>query len=163
MSEIAALARADGTGTDGAEGRWAVVVDDGKLVGWVSTDAGETGTAGAHARPFAVEVPLGTSLRSALAEMLDHDIGWLPVVDDGRYLGILTPNLVHAAMRRSLRDVPAPARRAPAHRATTVASSGRSTGEAPPSLEPSPVRTPGAGPPPAEAFQERHTRRCTGT
>ncbi|MDA8312927.1 MAG: ATP-binding cassette domain-containing protein [Actinomycetota bacterium] len=104
---------------DPAESRWAVVVDGQRLVGWVDVadgadggaadggpDAGADGTesAGERARPFAVEVPLGTTLRAALAEMLEHDIGWLPVVDGGRYLGVLTPNLVHAAMRRSLRE-----------------------------------------------------------
>jgi len=97
-------------GTD-AESLWAVVVDGETLIGWVAVEESADGTAGAHAHPFAVQVPLGTSLRTALAEMLDHDVSWLPVVEDGRYLGILTPNLVHAAMRRSLRerdDVPPP-------------------------------------------------------
>ena len=43
------------------------------------------------------------ALRAALGEMLQHDVRWLPVVDHtGRYLGVLTPNRLHAAMRRSL-------------------------------------------------------------
>ncbi len=123
MSEIAERARlrrppacalpgAGSGATDAAEARWAVVVDDGRLIGWVAVDeeaagastTGEPTTAGERAQPFAVEVPLGTTLRAALAEMLDHDVSWLPVVDRGRYLGILTPNLIHGAMRRSLRD-----------------------------------------------------------
>jgi osmoprotectant transport system ATP-binding protein len=118
MTEVTAEARrraggaggaavADGGAMDAAETRWAVVVDGDRLVGWVAVADGsapERATAGDRARPFAVEVPLGTTLRAALAEMLDHDIGWLPVVDGGRYLGILTPNLIHAAMRRSLRE-----------------------------------------------------------
>jgi|SRR5579875_15872 len=92
---------------DPAETRWAIVVEEGRLAGWVAVDDGASDpacTAGALAQPFAVEVPLGTTLRAALAEMLEHDVSWLPVVEDGRYLGVLTPNLVHAAMRRSLND-----------------------------------------------------------
>ena len=43
------------------------------------------------------------TLRDALAEMLQHDVRWLPVLDDdGGYLGVLTPNRLHAAMRRSV-------------------------------------------------------------
>lgn len=112
MAEVASLLHRDrssnGTdaGTGPAEHRWAVVVDDGRLRGWVELDPSSGATAGALARPFAVQVPLGASMRTALAEMLDHDIAWLPVVDGDRYLGILTPNLVHAAMRRSLRRAP---------------------------------------------------------
>ena len=51
--------------------------------------------------PFEVEVPLGTSLSAAFGEMLQHDVHWVPVVEDGRYLGVLTPNSLHAAVRRS--------------------------------------------------------------
>jgi osmoprotectant transport system ATP-binding protein len=103
-------------GTASAERRFAVVVDDGRLVGWVAVDEHASGTAGEGAQPFAAQVPLGTTLRAALAEMLDHDISWLPVVDQGRYLGILTPNLIHTAMRRSLRDGPPGGDDAPAAR-----------------------------------------------
>jgi osmoprotectant transport system ATP-binding protein len=116
MAEVAARARRAGAG-DAAQRRWAVVVDGHRLVGWVELRDGDhavaaTGAAGEHAQPFAVEVPLGTTLRAALAEMLEHDIGWLPVVDQGCYLGVLTPNLIHAAMRRSLSEdgrAPSPA------------------------------------------------------
>lgn len=90
-----------------AEERWAVVVaEDGSLLGWIEVDAGATGTAADHVQRFAAQVPLGCSLRAALAEMLHHDIAWLPVVDGDRYVGVLTPNRIHAAMRRSLRDGP---------------------------------------------------------
>lgn len=58
--------------------------------------------AGDHVVPFDVGVPIGTSLRAALGEMLQHDVRWLPVLEDGRYLGVLTPNRLHAAMRRSV-------------------------------------------------------------
>jgi osmoprotectant transport system ATP-binding protein len=40
-------------------------------------------------------------LRRALAEIVQYDAGWLPVVDGDRYLGVLTPAAVHAALRRS--------------------------------------------------------------
>jgi len=93
-------ARAAGAGADS---RWAVVVDGaGHLAGWVDLDPARTGTVADHVRPFDVAVPVGTSLRTALAEMLQHDVRWVPVVEDGRYVGILTPNRLHASMRRSV-------------------------------------------------------------
>jgi len=88
----------------GSEARTAVVVDgDGHLVGWVSSDDRADGPVGEHTVKFATQVPLGTSLRAALGEMLQHDVRWVPVVGPGDgYLGVLTPNRLHAAMRRSV-------------------------------------------------------------
>jgi osmoprotectant transport system ATP-binding protein len=88
--------------------RTTVVVDDQRhLIGWVSLEPGLDGPVGAHVQKFATQVPLGTTLRAALGEMLQHDVRWLPVVDDaGRYLGVLTPNRLHAAMRRSVGGTP---------------------------------------------------------
>jgi osmoprotectant transport system ATP-binding protein len=87
----------------GADSRWAVVVDEaGHLHGWVDLEPGLTGSVEENLRPFDVEVPLGTSLRAAFGEMLQHDVRWLPVVDGGRYLGVVTPNSLHAAVRRSV-------------------------------------------------------------
>jgi osmoprotectant transport system ATP-binding protein len=87
-----------------SEAKTAVVVDDnGCLVGWVSLEPGSDGSVGTHTEKFAAQVPLGTTLRAALGEMLQHDVRWIPVVDDDeRYLGVLTPNRLHAAMRRSV-------------------------------------------------------------
>jgi len=89
----------------GADGQWAVVVDgDDHLHGWIELSPGP-GTVGAvedHLVPFDVQLPLGTSLRAALGEMLQHDVRWIPVVDGDRYLGVITPNRLHAAMRRSV-------------------------------------------------------------
>jgi osmoprotectant transport system ATP-binding protein len=87
-----------------SEARTAVVVDDnGRLVGWVSLESGRDGSVGTHTEKFAAQVTLGTTLRAALGEMLQHDVRWIPVVDDAeRYLGVLTPNRLHAAMRRSV-------------------------------------------------------------
>jgi osmoprotectant transport system ATP-binding protein len=88
---------------EGSDSRWAVVIDDGEhLKGWVDLDAAQVGSVAEHTVPFEVQLPLGTSLRAALAEILQHDVGWIPVVDGERYLGVMTPNGIHAAMRRSV-------------------------------------------------------------
>ena len=47
-------------------------------------------------------VPLGTTLRDALSAMLLHDAGRVAVVQDGRVCGVLTPESLHAALRRSV-------------------------------------------------------------
>jgi osmoprotectant transport system ATP-binding protein len=87
----------------GADSRWAVVVDEGgRLHGWVDLEPSLRGSVEDNLRPFDVEVPLGTSLRAAFGEMLQHDVRWLPVVHEGRYLGVITPNSLHAAVRRSV-------------------------------------------------------------
>ena len=87
----------------GADSRWAVVVDGvGALQGWVDLDPANIGTVADNLQPFDVAIPLGTSLRTAFAKMLERDVRWVPVVDDGRYLGVVTPNALHAAMRRSV-------------------------------------------------------------
>jgi osmoprotectant transport system ATP-binding protein len=91
----------------GADSRWAVVVDDeSHLLGWIDLEPGLTGSVEDNLVGFEVQVPLGTSLRAAFGEMLQHDVHWLPVVDDDRYLGVLTPNSLHAAVRRSVGGQP---------------------------------------------------------
>jgi osmoprotectant transport system ATP-binding protein len=89
-------------GDDGA--KTAVVVGtDGTLAGWIPLGGTESGLVGDHVESFATEVPVGTTLRAALGEMLLHDVRWIPVVDEHHhYLGVLTPNRLHAAMRRSV-------------------------------------------------------------
>ncbi|MDQ1627930.1 MAG: osmoprotectant transport system ATP-binding protein [Actinomycetota bacterium] len=47
-------------------------------------------------------VPLGSSLREALALMLAHDQGFVVVTDDAGPIGVLTPTGVHAALRHSV-------------------------------------------------------------
>jgi osmoprotectant transport system ATP-binding protein len=92
-------ARASAAGSDS---RWAVVVDDhAHLHGWIDLEPSLTGEVRDNLVPFEVEVPLGTSLRTAFGEMLQHDVRWLPVVDGARYLGVVTPNSLHATVRRS--------------------------------------------------------------
>jgi osmoprotectant transport system ATP-binding protein len=82
----------------------AVVLDaSGGLLGWVELEGDAGGNVGEHTEKFAAKVSLGTSLRDALGLMLEHDVRWIPVLDDSdRYLGVLTPNRIHAAMRRSV-------------------------------------------------------------
>jgi osmoprotectant transport system ATP-binding protein len=87
----------------GADSRWAVVVDEGGVLrGWVDLEPSATGSVEENLVPFEVEVPLGTSMSAAFGEMLQHDVRWIPVVDDGCYIGVLTPNRLHAAARRSV-------------------------------------------------------------
>jgi osmoprotectant transport system ATP-binding protein len=91
----------------GADSRWAVVVDDrSRLKGWIDLEPSLSGSVEDNIVPFEVQVPLGTSLRAAFGEMLQHDVHWVPVVEDDRYLGVLTPNSLHAAVRRSVGGKP---------------------------------------------------------
>ncbi|TJZ42765.1 ATP-binding cassette domain-containing protein [Streptomyces piniterrae] len=91
---------------DGAP--WAVVLDaDGSVHGWVPATAlaKKSLTKGAtvrdHARRMDARLPLGAPLRQALGAMLQHDAGWIAVLDGDRFLGVLTPARLHAALRRS--------------------------------------------------------------
>ncbi|MEU0667614.1 betaine/proline/choline family ABC transporter ATP-binding protein [Streptomyces lavendulocolor] len=88
--------------------RWAVVLDrDDNLHGWISAEqaARGTGTVGDHARRMEAWLPVGASLKQAFATMLQHDAGWIAVIDRaerGRFLGVLTPARLHEALRRSI-------------------------------------------------------------
>jgi osmoprotectant transport system ATP-binding protein len=89
-----------------AGAHWAVVLDpEGELHGWVkdSMMAG-SGTVDDHARRFDATVGMDASLKDAFAEMLQHDAGWVAVLDGSRYLGVLTPWSLHVALRRSVDD-----------------------------------------------------------
>ncbi|MDK0523750.1 ATP-binding cassette domain-containing protein [Streptomyces sp. ML-6] len=92
---------------DGAGARWAVVLNGGgELHGWVSADslraAGGHDTVGALARRMDAWVPVGAPLKQAFSEMLQHDAGWVAVLDGPRFLGVLTPARLHEALRRSV-------------------------------------------------------------
>ena len=101
-----------------AEGaRWAVVLDrEDKLHGWIPADTAPTeakGTVREHARRMEAWLPVGAPLKQAFATMLQHDAGWIAVIDKestGRFLGVLTPARLHEALRRSIdadaQDVP---------------------------------------------------------
>ncbi|WP_406156842.1 betaine/proline/choline family ABC transporter ATP-binding protein [Streptomyces sp. NBC_01005] len=91
----------------GAGARWAVVLNgEGDLHGWVAADAlriaGEHGTVGELARRMDAWVPVGAPLKQAFSEMLQHDAGWVAVLDGSRFLGVLTPAKLHEALRRSV-------------------------------------------------------------
>ncbi len=87
-----------------AVARWAVVLDDQEnLHGWLSVEhAGGSGTVGSVARRMEAWVPADSSLKSAFATMLQHEAGWVAVLDGDRFLGVLTPESLHAALRRSI-------------------------------------------------------------
>ena len=83
--------------------RWAVVLDaDGRLRGWVGRDALGGGTVADRVRRMQAWVDLDSSLKTAFAEMLQQDAGWVAVLDGDRYLGVLTPSVLHEALRRSV-------------------------------------------------------------
>ncbi|MFD4690991.1 ABC transporter ATP-binding protein [Streptomyces sp. NPDC058463] len=94
-----------------AEGaRWAVVLDgEDNLHGWIpagdAASADAAGTVREHARRMEAWLPLGAPLKQAFATMLQHDAGWIAVIDKdstGRFLGVLTPARLHEALRRSI-------------------------------------------------------------
>jgi osmoprotectant transport system ATP-binding protein len=88
---------------DAAGARWGVVLDDDdNLHGWVAADETGDGSVADRARRMEAWVPLGTSLKAAFSEMLQHDAGWVAVLDGDRYLGVLTPATLHEALRRSV-------------------------------------------------------------
>jgi len=95
---------------------WAVVVDEaGRLLGWVEPgrmdetgSPGPPGTVARYMRPLDARVPIDASLKAAFSEMLQHDAGWVAVLDGGRFLGVLTPDALHAALRRSVGGDPVP-------------------------------------------------------
>ncbi|MEO6712089.1 MAG: betaine/proline/choline family ABC transporter ATP-binding protein [Mycobacteriales bacterium] len=83
---------------------WAIVLDDSeRLHGYVGGPAlaGE-GTVADRAKRLPAWVPANSTLKRAFAEMLAHDAGWVAVLDGDRYLGVLTPESLHAALRRSV-------------------------------------------------------------
>ncbi|MFC4495259.1 ABC transporter ATP-binding protein [Streptomyces ovatisporus] len=102
--------------TEGA--RWAVVLDDAdELHGWLSAEAADapgagpedtTGDSGPvtvadHARRMEAWLPLGSPLKQAFSSMLQHDAGWIAVLDHAdRFVGVLTPSRLHEALRRSI-------------------------------------------------------------
>ncbi|RII09684.1 Glycine betaine/carnitine/choline transport ATP-binding protein OpuCA [Streptomyces sp. YIM 130001] len=99
-SAAAARLRAEGA-------RWAVVLDaGGELHGWAGLDelalAGPEGTVGELAHRMNSWVPVGAPLKQAFGVMLQHDAGWVAVLDGARFLGVLTPAKLHEALRRSV-------------------------------------------------------------
>jgi osmoprotectant transport system ATP-binding protein len=92
-----------GTALRAAGARWGVVLDDRDVLhGWVAADETGGGTVADRVRRMEAWVPLGTSLKAAFSEMLQHDAGWVAVLDGDRYVGVLTPTTLHEALRRSV-------------------------------------------------------------
>ncbi|MDQ1398115.1 MAG: osmoprotectant transport system ATP-binding protein [Acidimicrobiaceae bacterium] len=114
---------------DAVASKWAVVVDpDERLRGWIARDrtgggggsdggdggtagdggggtaAGHGGTVGERTHRMEAWVPLGATLKQAFSEMLQHDAGWVAVLDGERFVGVLTPESLHVALRRSIDD-----------------------------------------------------------
>jgi osmoprotectant transport system ATP-binding protein len=87
-----------------AGAHWAVVLDDdGTLHGWISVErASGAGTVGSAARRMEAWVPVDATLKTAFATMLQLEAGWVAVLDGDRFLGVLTPTSLHAALRRSV-------------------------------------------------------------
>jgi osmoprotectant transport system ATP-binding protein len=87
--------------------RWGVVLDgDGVLHGWVAAErlTGD-GVVRDRARRMEAWVSSDSTLKSAFSVMLQQDSGWVAVLENGRrYLGVLTPLSLHAALRRSVGD-----------------------------------------------------------
>ncbi|MGA4838224.1 ABC transporter ATP-binding protein [Streptomyces sp. G45] len=99
-AQAAARLRADAA-------RWAVVVDaEGALHGWVGVDevalAGDGAAVGDLAHRMNSWVPVGAPLKQAFGVMLQHDAGWVAVLDGARFVGVLTPAKLHEALRRSV-------------------------------------------------------------
>jgi osmoprotectant transport system ATP-binding protein len=89
---------------DDAGARFGIVLGPGdELQGYVDRSRAEgEGSVAARARPLPAWVTIGATLKDAFSEMLLHDSGWIAVLDGDRYVGVLTPESLHAAMRRSI-------------------------------------------------------------
>jgi osmoprotectant transport system ATP-binding protein len=89
---------------DATGARWAIVLNsDGGLNGWLSRDRVDgDGVVRDRGRRMDAWVPAGSSLKRAISVMLQHDAGWVAVVDGDRFLGVLTPESLHLALRRSV-------------------------------------------------------------
>jgi osmoprotectant transport system ATP-binding protein len=84
--------------------RWAVVLDDHEdLHGWISGErATGSGTVAGACRRMEAWVPADATLKTAFSTMLQLEAGWVAVLDGDRFLGVLTPESLHAALRRSV-------------------------------------------------------------
>jgi osmoprotectant transport system ATP-binding protein len=85
--------------------RWAVVLDDDeRLAGWISADraAAGLGTVQDAVKRMEAWVPIDATLKAAFSTMLQLEAGWVAVLDGDRFCGVLTPESLHAALRRSV-------------------------------------------------------------
>jgi osmoprotectant transport system ATP-binding protein len=80
-----------------------VVDGNDALRGWIAlAETSGEGTVGDRRHRMEAWVPLGASLKQAFSEMLQHDAGWVAVLDGERFIGVLTPESLHTALRRSV-------------------------------------------------------------
>ncbi len=78
---------------------------DERLRGYVAADRLDgTGTVADRVRRLPAAVHADATLKAAMSELLQHDAGWVAVLEPGtdRYLGVLAPSSLHAALRRSV-------------------------------------------------------------
>ncbi|MCZ2830055.1 ATP-binding cassette domain-containing protein [Modestobacter sp. VKM Ac-2986] len=87
-----------------AGARWAVVLDDHQaLHGWISAErAAGPGTVREACKRMEAWVPIDATLKTAFSTMLQLEAGWVAVLDGDRFCGVLTPESLHAALRRSV-------------------------------------------------------------
>ncbi len=83
---------------------WAIVVDaSDRLVGWIGAEHLASADT-LRARPMEATLHRTATLKDAWSVMLRYDAGWVAVLDDDRrFLGVLTPESLHAALRQSVR------------------------------------------------------------
>jgi osmoprotectant transport system ATP-binding protein len=92
-------------------GSAALVMDGGRVLGWVPrgrlTDAMRhqpQARVGEFVRPFTATVSLHESMRTAFSTLLTQEARFLPVLDGQDYVGVLTPDVVHTALRRPVTE-----------------------------------------------------------
>ncbi|PRY16033.1 ABC transporter ATP-binding protein [Kineococcus rhizosphaerae] len=96
------------TALDVDRGDVAVVVSDGRVLGWVARGRLREAARSRDARvrdvvqPFTATVSVRDGLRGAFSALLAQDAPLLPVLDGDRYVGALTPDVVHDALRRDV-------------------------------------------------------------
>jgi len=85
--------------------RYALVLDPGgQLRGYVARDRLDgDGRVADRVRRLPAAIASDQTLKVAMGELLQHDAGWVAVLEAGtdRYLGVLTLGSLHTAMRRS--------------------------------------------------------------
>jgi osmoprotectant transport system ATP-binding protein len=85
-----------------------VLYSSGRVLGWVDAGAlaGLTGTVMDVVAPSTSHVQMGCTLKDAFVEILQQDDGRVAVLDGDQYVGVLTPDSVHAALRHSIEQSP---------------------------------------------------------
>jgi osmoprotectant transport system ATP-binding protein len=82
-----------------AGSQWAIVLGPAdRLEGWIGLEDPT------NVRRLDAWVERGATLKQAFAQMLQQDAAWVAVLDGDRYVGVLTPDSLHAALRRSVAE-----------------------------------------------------------